>query len=159
MRPAAVDWEQPHACLRHGGLIEPAYRQTTTTVRDATRRIPSSRPKRPIASWATISVIISRIPDGDKHRFVNYDLPFPEPDEPRLNSIEAGERNWVKAPFRDAQATSTTDNHKNIIFDRSSKAKLGQGIGPCDNQFFRPWFGVCGTQSGSRPHPNRAGNY
>ena len=21
----------------------------------------------------------------------------------------------------------------------------------------RPWFGVCGTQSG--PHPNRAGNY
>jgi len=112
-----------------------------------------------LASWATISVIISRIPDGDKHRFVNYDLPFPEPDEPRLNSIEPGERNWVKAPFRDAQATSTTDNHKNIIFDRSSKAKLGQGIGGCDNQFFRPWFGVCGTQSESRPHPNRAGNY
>jgi hypothetical protein len=50
--------------------------------------------------------------------------------------------------------TSTTDNHKNIIFNRSSKAKLGQGIGGCDDQFFRPWFRVCGTQSGSRPHPS-----
>ena len=76
-------------------------------------------------AWATISVIISRIPDGDKHRFVNYDFPFPKPDEPRLNSIETWERNWVKAPFRDIQATSAADNHKNIIVDRSSKAKLG----------------------------------
>ena len=74
--------------------------------------------------WATISVIISRIPDGDKHRFVNDDFPFPKPDEPRLNSIETRERNWVKAPFRDIQATSAADNHKNIIVDRSSKAKL-----------------------------------
>jgi hypothetical protein len=56
---------------------------------------------------------------------VNNDFPLPEPDEPRLNSIEAGEPNWVKASFRDAQATSAADNHKNIIFDRSSKAKLG----------------------------------
>ena len=86
---------------------------------------PSSRPEWPIASWATISVIISRIPNGDKHRFVNYDFPFPKPDEPRLNSIETRERNWVKAPFRDVQATSAADNHKNIIVDCGSKAKLG----------------------------------
>jgi hypothetical protein len=92
-------------------------------------------------------VIISRIPDGDKHRFVNYDFPFPEPDEPRLNSIETGERKWVKAPFRDAQATSATDNHKNIILDHSSKAKFSQGVGACDDQFFCPWFSVCGTRS------------
>ena len=83
-----------------------------------------SRAEWPIASWTTISVIISRIKDGDKHRFVNYDFPFPKPDEPRLNSIETRERNWVKAPFRDVQATSAADNHKNIIVDRSSKAKL-----------------------------------
>src|SRR5262249_24080670 len=31
----------------------------------------------------------------------------------------------IIASFRDAQATSATDNHKNIIFDRSSKARLG----------------------------------
>jgi hypothetical protein len=83
-------------------------------------------------------VIISRTPDGDKHRFVNYDFPFPEPDEPRLNSIETGERKWVKAPFRDAQATSATDNHKNIILDHSSKAKFSQGVGPAMiNSFVR----------------------
>jgi len=88
-------------------------------------RFSSSWPEWPIASWATISVIISRIPNRDKHRFVNYDFPFPKPDEPRLNSIETRERNWVKAPFRDVQATSAADNHKNIIVDRGSKAKLG----------------------------------
>jgi hypothetical protein len=112
-------------------LIGRACRQTTMTVRDATRRIPSSRPERPIASCATISVIISRIPDGDKHRFFNYDLPSPNLTSRASTPSRSGERNWVKAPFRDAQATSTTDNHKNIIFDRSSKAKLGQPIGSC----------------------------
>jgi hypothetical protein len=64
-------------------------------------------------------------PNRDKHRFVNYDFPFPKPDKPPINSIETRERNWVKAPFRDVQATSAADNHKNIIVDRGSKAKLG----------------------------------
>jgi hypothetical protein len=142
---------------RGSRLIGPAWGETPPASEIPPHAFPNSRPERPIASCATISVIIGRIPDGDKHRFVNYDFPFPEPDGPRLNSIETGERNWVKAPFRDAQATSATDNHKNIIFDRSSKAKLGQGIGACDDQFFRPWFSICGTRSASRPHPNRAG--
>jgi hypothetical protein len=93
----------------------------------------------------TISVVINRIRDGDQHRFVNYDFPFSEPDEPRLNSIETRERNWVKAPFRDAQATSATDNHKNAIFDRGSKAKLGQGVGARDDHSF-----VHGSESVAR---------
>jgi hypothetical protein len=80
-------------------LIGPACRQTTTTVRDATRRIPSSRPERPIASCATISVIISRIPDGDKHRFVNYDLPSPNLTSRASTPSRSGERNWVKDRF------------------------------------------------------------
>jgi hypothetical protein len=58
-----------------------------------------SRPERPIASCATISVIIGRIPDGDKHRFVNYDFPFPKPEGPRLNSIETGNETRRKRLF------------------------------------------------------------
>ena len=97
-----------------------------------------SRAEWPIASWTTISVIISRIKDGDKHRFVNYDFPFPKPDEPRLNSIETRERNWVKAPFRDVQATSAADNHKNIILDRSRTPSWVRVSGPAMiNSFVR----------------------
>jgi len=70
----------------------------------------SSWPEWPIASWATISVIISRIPNGDKHRFVNYDFPFPKPDEPCLNSIETRERNWVKAPFGDIRGRQSQEH-------------------------------------------------
>jgi hypothetical protein len=124
---------------------------------NAARLIASSRPEWPMASSATISVIISRIRDGDQHRFVNYDFPFSEPDEPRLNSIETRERNWVKAPFRDAQATSATDNHKNTIFDRGSKAKLGQGVGARDDHSFVHGSESVARRQGSRPHPNRAG--
>ena len=51
--------------------------RNTTSVRDAADAFPNSRAERPIASCATISVIIGRIPDGDKHRFVNYDFPSP----------------------------------------------------------------------------------
>ena len=65
-----------------------------------------------------------------------------EPDEPRLNSIETREPNWVKAPFRDAQATSATDSP---IFDRGSKAKLDQGVGARDDHSF-----VHGSESVAR---------
>ena len=103
--------------IRHRRSAQGIFLRSSLSIRAARARHLSRE-------WATISVIISRIPDGDKHRFVNDDFPFPKPDEPRLNSIETRERNWVKAPFRDIQATSAADNHKNIIVDRSSKAKL-----------------------------------
>ena len=38
-----------------------------------------------------------------------------------------------------------------------SREDLAERAGLCRHS--RPWFGVCGTQSGSRRHPNRAGNY
>ena len=141
--------------IDHGGAVNRAVLGRHN--HNAARLIASSRPEWPMASSATISVIISRIRDGDQHRFVNYDFPFSEPDEPRLNSIETRERNWVKAPFRDAQATSATDNHKNTIFDRGSKAKLGQGVGARDDHSFVHGSESVARRQGSRPHPNRAG--
>jgi hypothetical protein len=34
-----------------------------------------------------------------------------------------------------------TNNHKNIILDRSGKAKLGQRVRACDDQIFCPLVG------------------
>src|SRR5262249_60161724 len=69
----------------------------------------SSWPEWPIASWATISVIISRIPNGDKHRFVNYYFPFPKPDDPCLNSVATRDRHRVKRQSDDTRGRQPHD--------------------------------------------------
>jgi hypothetical protein len=56
-----------------------------------------------------------------------------------------------------AWGETTTKIASPLFFDRGGKAKLGQGVGACDDQFFRPGFRVCRTRPASRPHPNRAG--
>jgi hypothetical protein len=43
---------------RESRLIGPAWEEAITSIRDPARRIPSPRPEQPMASWATISVII-----------------------------------------------------------------------------------------------------
>jgi hypothetical protein len=88
------------------------------------------------------------LPFGNKHCFVNHDFGLPKTNESRLNSIEVWERNWAKAACRDCQATSVTNNHKNIILDRSGKTKLGQRVRTGDDQTFIR-FRICGTRSGS----------
>jgi hypothetical protein len=84
-------------------------------------------------------MVAIRIPNGNKHCFVNHDFGLPKTNESRLNSIEVWERNWAKAPCRDCQATSVTNNHKNIILDRSGKTKLGQRVRTGDDQTFYPF--------------------
>jgi hypothetical protein len=68
-------------------------------------------------------MVAIRIQNGNKHCFVNHDFGLPKTNESRLNSIEVWERNWAKAPCRDCQATSVTNN------GRTSNQDQGQALG------------------------------
>src|SRR5262245_8976813 len=63
-------------------------------------------------------------------------------------------------PFnRAAWGDTTTKSEGRYFFDRGSKDKLSQVVGACGDQFFRPGFRVCATQSAPCPHPYRAGKF
>ena len=76
-----------------------------------------------------------------------YDHPFPEPDEPRLNPIETGERNWVKAPLRDAQGRPRPTITRTLFLIAAARPSWVKVSGPAIiNSFVRGSESVARSQ-------------